>query len=87
MNKSVSAIIVTYNRINELIRCIDAVLEQSIISDKIVIVNNASTDDTEKIINEKYSDSVILINLPSNTGGSGGFYTGLQYAHENLKTD
>ncbi len=87
MNKSVSAIIVTYNRKNELIRCIDAVLEQSIISNKIVIVNNASTDNTEKIINEKYGDSVILINLPSNTGGSGGFYTGLKYAHENLKTD
>ena len=50
MNKSVSAIIVTYNRINELLRCINSVKTQSILPNHIIIVNNASTDDTEKIM-------------------------------------
>lgn len=87
MKKTVTAIIVTYNRQKELIRCIEAVKNQSIKLNYIVIINNASTDGTEKIIIEKYNNSVILINLPVNSGGSGGFYTGLKYAHENLKTD
>ncbi len=87
MNKSVSAIIVTYNRINDLICCINSIKTQSFTPNHIIIINNASTDDTKEIITEKYGDSVILINLPANSGGSGGFYSGLKYAHEKLKTD
>lgn len=86
-NKSVSVIIVTFNRKSELFRCIDAVQTQSYKCTYIVVVNNASTDGTETAVTEHYGKSVILINLPENTGGSGGFYTGLKYAHENLKTD
>ena len=85
--KSVSVVIVTYNRKNDLLRCIDAVKAQSYKPDNIVVVNNASTDSTETTVTERYGQSVILLNLPENTGGSGGFYTGLKYAHENLKTD
>lgn len=85
--KTVSVVIVTYNRKNELIRCIKAVKNQTLKPDKIIVVNNASTDGTEKTVVEQFAATVILLNLNENTGGSGGFYTGLKYAHENLKTD
>ena len=113
MGNSISAVIVTFNRQNDFLRCIDAVFMQSINLDNVIIVNNASTDNTLKILNEKFSfsqyteklpietddvvyeasvskfnESVIyLLNLQKNTGGAGGFYTGLKFAHQNLKTD
>lgn len=87
MTKTVSAVIVTYNRKKELLRCISAVKNQSYKIDYIIVVNNASSDDTAEAVKEQFGDSVILINLSSNTGGSGGFYTGLKYTHENLHTD
>lgn len=87
MKKTISTIIVTYNRKNELFRCIDAVINQTSKTDHLIIVNNASTDGTEMDVVNKYGDSLTLINLPTNTGGSGGFYTGLKYAHESFNTD
>ena len=44
--KSISTVVVTYNRSTELIRCINAVINQTRKIDSLVIVNNASTDDT-----------------------------------------
>lgn len=83
---SLAAIIVTYNRIKELTRCIEKVKSGSVVPDKIVVVNNASSDDTKKIITQKFPE-IILINLEKNTGGSGGFHAGLKFAYENLQTD
>ncbi len=42
----ISAVIVTFNRKNDLLRCLNAVISQSKHPDEIVIVNNASTDGT-----------------------------------------
>ena len=104
---SISAIIVTYNRSFELLRCVQAVLNQTSKVDSIVIVNNASTDNTlEKLgeffnislnaieYNEKLNflksekdSDIYLICKNENSGGAGGFYSGLKKAHECLKTD
>lgn len=81
----VSTIIVTYNRKNELIRCINAVLAQSVKPANIVVVNNASTDGTKEIVSKLFPD-IILINLSENSGGAGGFCTGLEYAHKELNS-
>ena len=43
---TVSSIIVTYNRSQELMRCLNAVVNQTKKLNSIVIVNNASTDNT-----------------------------------------
>ena len=103
---TVSAIIVTYNRKEDLIRCIDAVLKQTHRVNNLIIVDNASTDGTidllierglidniprkkEQLVLVKSAEGVDswLIHLEKNTGGSGGFYTGLKSAFEELKTD
>ena len=82
----VSCVIVTYNRSKDLIRCLTSVKSGSITPNSIVVVNNASTDDTKEVVSKNFPE-VILINLEKNTGGSGGFYEGLLYAHKNLKSD
>lgn len=84
----VSAVIVTYNRKEEVLRCIKAVLNQSLQPENIIVVNNASTDGTAEYLEKNIKDSRIkLLNLEKNTGGAGGFYSGLKYARETFDSD
>lgn len=104
MKKKIVAVIVTYNRKDELMRCIDAVRGQSLEVSDIIVVNNASTDGTIAYLREnnyiepgvelikdtlnfcatKGNTLIWLFDSSTNTGGSGGFYTGLKYAKEEL---
>ena len=52
-NKSICAVIVTYNREKLLIECLEALENQSMNLDAIYIVDNASTDNTLKSLFEK----------------------------------
>ena len=81
----IATIIVTHNRKSEVLRCIEAVKTQSVKCDSIIVVNNASTDGTKEILTSL--EGITLLNLEQNLGGAGGFYTGLKYAHETLKSD
>ena len=49
INTKVAAVIVTFNRKKLLIECLHAILQQSVPVDKIFVINNASTDGTEKL--------------------------------------
>lgn len=51
-----TAIIVTFNRKDLLLRCIDALLNQTHKVENLIIVDNASTDDTVQNVFEKYGD-------------------------------
>lgn len=55
-NVGFSVIISTYNRCNLLIRTIESILQQNYSNYEIVIVDDASTDNTQKVITEKYSN-------------------------------
>lgn len=79
---SVNCVIVTYNRIVLLKECIGAVLEQTVPVKKIFIVNNASTDGTGEYLASLTVSNIEIINLPENTGGAGGFNTGLKRSVE-----
>lgn len=74
---NVIAIVVTYNRKDLLKECITAILNQSYAVSKLIIIDNASTDNTQEAVTESFSDSKIeYIRLDKNTGGAGGFYKG-----------
>lgn len=77
----IAAIVVTYNRKILLEETIEALLNQTVKLDEIIIVNNCSTDGTESVL-EKYKESISIINLERNIGGAGGFNNGLKYAYE-----
>lgn len=78
-----ACVIVTFNRSELLIEAVNSVLAQSIQPKKIVIVNNASTDDTLDKLRKNFglqNDKIQIINLKENKGGSYGFYCGLKAA-------
>ncbi len=81
----VIAVVVTYNRARLLIECLDALKRQTRRIDKVVLVDNASTDDTsERLRQHGFLDDeqVDLVRLSVNTGGAGGFAAGVQRAVE-----
>ena len=75
----VCAVVVTYNRLNLLKKTIDALKAQSYVPLDILVVNNGSTDDTLLWLNTV--DSIQII-TQENSGGAGGFSTGIKYATE-----
>jgi GT2 family glycosyltransferase len=82
---TVAAIVVTFNRKELLSQCLDAILTQTKQPDQIFVIDNASTDGTpEHLQSHQYLDNPLInyIPLPKNTGGAGGFYTGMKTAYE-----
>lgn len=73
------AVVVTYNRRELLKRTVDCLRRQTAPLSSIVVVNNGSTDGTAEWLNTQ--SGLVVINQ-SNVGGSGGFFTGMQYAYE-----
>lgn len=82
---SVAAVVVTYNRADLLLLCLSAIFSQSRRPDRIILINNASTDDTLELLEkEGWLDcpELELISLAENTGGAGGFHEGVRKARE-----
>ena len=80
----IGVVIVTYNRLEKLKQALACFDLQSVFPEYILVVNNASNDGTAEYLDEwKKNESdykKIIINKQINTGGSGGFYTGLEAA-------
>ncbi len=84
-NSQVLAIVVTYNRRILLENCISALLHQTYPLRHLLIINNASTDDTHNWIQASglLQHPQLTYHLTKeNLGGAGGFATGLQIALE-----
>ena len=82
MQSNIAAIVVTYNRSSLLRECIDA-LKMSSIAVDIVVVNNASTDNTEDMLQTEINNKeIIYYNTGKNLGGAGGFHFGMKKAYE-----
>ncbi len=82
MNK-VAAVVVTYNRIELLKQCVEALLKQKYPCD-ILLVNNNSTDGTEEwaISYSQNHENIKYNNTGANLGGAGGFNYGMRWAVE-----
>ena len=78
--KSVATIIVTYNRLSFLKDLIESLRCQTYTQQKIIVVNNSSTDGTLEWLQ---TQTDLFVITQENCGGAGGFYTGLKYATEN----
>jgi len=75
----VVAVVVTYNRRPLLLESLAAVHAQSRAPDAVIVVDNASTDETAAAVRSHYP-AVTLAELARNTGGAGGFASGLALA-------
>jgi GT2 family glycosyltransferase len=80
---TVAAVVVTYNRKDKLRKVLDHVLAQTLKPEWLVVVDNASTDGTDQVLKEYEGlDGVVVVSLTENTGGAGGFATGMNKGYE-----
>lgn len=77
------AIIVTFNRSAKLMNVLDALDHQTVRPDIILVVDNASTDDTTALVEARAESdqSIRYLRLPKNIGGAGGFHAGMKEAY------
>lgn len=83
--KKIIVVIVTYNRLNLLKRCIAGVMSQTVSLSEIIVVNNKSDDGTREWLDEKVEESnnkISAYHLTENIGGAGGFEYGMGLAAE-----
>lgn len=75
---NIIAVVVTFNRQELLKKNIQCLRQNKPIS-SIVVINNGSTDGTKEWL-ETQTDLTVI--HQDNVGGSGGFYTGIDYAYK-----
>jgi rhamnopyranosyl-N-acetylglucosaminyl-diphospho-decaprenol beta-1,3/1,4-galactofuranosyltransferase len=82
---SATIAVVTYNRSGLLTRLLESVIGMDPKPGRIVIIDNASTDDTTELVEsyrERLGTELVYRRLDENTGGSGGFSEGMRVAYE-----
>ncbi|MDO4791933.1 MAG: glycosyltransferase family 2 protein [Buchananella hordeovulneris] len=79
----VAAVVVTYNRRELLQKTLRALDSQTTPPAKIIVIDNASTDDTWQTLQKWQSKTPLeAFRLERNTGGAGGFYAGMEIAYD-----
>jgi rhamnopyranosyl-N-acetylglucosaminyl-diphospho-decaprenol beta-1,3/1,4-galactofuranosyltransferase len=78
-NIQILAVVVTHNRRMLLSRCLDNLLAQTRQPDQILVVNNASSDGTAEMLEQRGIPFITQENL----GSAGGWHRGIQHAMDN----
>lgn len=82
----ICAVVVTYNRLDKLKKCLSSYSDQTRKPDKLIVVDNASNQETKDYLNQwkEFDDGYekFVLTLDKNYGGSGGFYYGMKKADE-----
>lgn len=77
--QKITAVVVTYNRLELLKKCIQSLREQTRKLNEIIVVNNSSADGTLDWLNSQ--DDLTII-TQENSGSAGGQHTGIKTAYE-----
>ncbi|MGO2061735.1 glycosyltransferase [Leucobacter sp. UCMA 4100] len=86
----VAAVMVAFNRAELLREALTAVGQQTRPVDELIVVDNASTDESAQVAAEmvaRFGGHARLIALTENTGGAGGFATGIAAAVQDPTID
>jgi rhamnopyranosyl-N-acetylglucosaminyl-diphospho-decaprenol beta-1,3/1,4-galactofuranosyltransferase len=79
--RRIIAVVVTYNRRDMVTRLVAALDAGSVVPDEVIVVDNASRDGTAEALEAAgTSTPLTVLRLTQNTGGAGGFHTGLAAA-------
>lgn len=80
--EQIFAVVLSYKRKDLLKRCLEAINQQSRRCDGIVVVDNASHDGTEEMLQQLPLANLKIYVLSHNTGASGGFSAGFRIAYQ-----
>lgn len=80
--KGVTAVVVTYNRLPLLKKCLAALRAQTVQGFTVLLVDNASTDGTAEYGKALSGPGLVYRNTGENLGGAGGFAYGIRAAAE-----
>lgn len=80
------AVVVAYNRATLLAQALDALAVQSRPLEAVLVLDNASTDNSAEIARE-HPIGAQVVSLGRNTGGAGGFAAGIALAVERERAD
>jgi GT2 family glycosyltransferase len=83
---SVASVTTAYNSASDLARHLDALLGQKRPLEEIIVVDNASTDETGSLLAKRYP-LVTVLRMPKNLGTGGALAAGLAYAALDKKHD
>ena len=83
MNSKVGIILVNYNGAKFNSECIDSIMKSTYRNFKIIVVDNASTDNSVEILEKYYINDITLIKSELNLGFSEGNNLGIEYALKN----
>lgn len=78
----VAVVIVTYNRADLLTLTLDGLARQTRRPDAVIVVDNASADHTPEVLAARTDLPLQVVRLADNTGGAGGFHTGMRTAYD-----
>lgn len=79
-NTELTVFLVTYNRSDYLKLTIQSILKQTYKDFVLVILDNASTDNTQEVINSFTDNRIIYYRQPENVGGPANINTGISIA-------
>ncbi len=82
MSQRVAAVVVTFNRLEKLKTVLSRLRAQTTPPEWIVVVDNASTDGTKEFLAAEVDPTLDVTRLEENTGGAGGFATGMKRAYD-----
>jgi dTDP-4-dehydrorhamnose reductase len=75
------AVVITFNRKDLLQRCLEAVSRQTCRCDRIIVIDNGSSDGTADMLQQSWSGRVHTYVLSHNIGASGGYNAGFRIAY------
>ncbi|MEU4418955.1 glycosyltransferase family 2 protein, partial [Nocardia salmonicida] len=81
-SERVAVVIVTYNRADLLTLTLDGLASQTRRPDTVIVVDNASADHTPDVLAARADLPLQVVRLADNTGGAGGFHTGMRTAYD-----
>lgn len=79
--ETVAVVVVTHNRADLLVRCLDGLAASTRRPDAVFVVDNASTDHTRAVLAGRDDLPLQVIHSGENLGGAGGFHLGVRAAY------
>jgi GT2 family glycosyltransferase len=77
----VAVIILTWNRVGDIVTCLESFSEVTYANREVIVVDNASADETVETVRNRYPWATLLVN-DDNLGYVGGNNVGIRYALE-----